>query len=790
MPSNYRVLISQPPYPESEHADWSSRGRWPAEWIAVEAQAPFVAAYRLRLSLPQAETRRVHVSADERYELYLNGERVGRGPERGEVSFWPFETYDLPLRAGENVIVARAWTLGDGSPFAQMSLRHGFLFGPDDARLADQMATGHAHWEAQLIGGYHFNHPSAAWGTGFRQDLHADEYPWGVERREGNWGPVTKLGQARFPTGASDVEPTHLLIPATLPPMLDRPWDRAVVRHVSAPKLDPKDPKTNELPVLEAESLATEVTAWNELLQGQPLTIPPHTTRRVIIDLRDYVCAYPELTVSGGASSMIRIDWQEGLFEKPHDSHKGDRAAIEGKYFTTIWNYTDGIGDTYRPDGGAHRRFSTLWWECGCYVEVVVITADDLLTIESLTFNESRYPMENQAQAEASDPTIAQIAKIGFRTLQMCSHETYMDCPFYEQLQYAGDTRLQVLATYIAAGDDRLPRQALRAFDRSRRPDGLTMSRTPSRVVQIIPPFSLWWVLMIHDFALWRGDMAFVKTLMPGLRGVLDHYIDHIKDGIVYAPIGWNFTDWVDGWPSGIPAGADRGANGIISRQLQLALQATAEIETALNEPELARRCTRLAKSLEEGIAKHFWSKQRGLYADDLEHKSFSEHLQALSVIAGATPHSVQEALLKPENVYRTTIYFTHYAFEALGRLGHTDRILERLDLWRDLLKNHLHTTIEMPEPTRSDCHAWGAHPIYHFAAHILGIQPVGVGAKHFKVAPNLGKLEWAKGGVALPTGLLGVDVQPKRLHLTVPPGVTVEAFGRRFEAGAYDLDR
>ena len=66
-----------------------------------------------------------------------------------------------------------------------------------------------------------------------------------------------------------------------------------------------------------------------------------------------------------------------------------------------------------------------------------------------------------------------------------------MDTPYCEQLQYVGDTRIQALISYAVAGDDRLARQALRAFDDSRIPEGITRSRYPSSLPQSIPTFSL-----------------------------------------------------------------------------------------------------------------------------------------------------------------------------------------------------------------------------------------------------------------------------------------------------------
>ena len=128
------------------------------------------------------------------------------------------------------------------------------------------------------------------------------------------------------------------------------------------------------------------------------------------------------------------------------------------------------------------------------------------MTLERCGFLETRYPLEMESRFRSSDPRLDAITPLALRSLQMCAHETYMDCPYYEQMMYVGDTRLEALTTYAISRDDRLPRKALVLFGLSRLPDGLTQARYPSRDVQVIPPFALWWVGMVYDYALWRSD--------------------------------------------------------------------------------------------------------------------------------------------------------------------------------------------------------------------------------------------------------------------------------------------
>ena len=114
--------------------------------------------------------------------------------------------------------------------------------------------------------------------------------------------------------------------------------------------------------------------------------------------------------------------------------------------------------------------------------------------MESLTANFTAYPFEERASFKSNDADLDKIWQISWRTARLDAHETYMDTPYYEQLQYVGDTRIQALISYSVAGDDRLARQALEAFNLSRIPEGITRSRYPSSLPQNIPTFSLLWI--------------------------------------------------------------------------------------------------------------------------------------------------------------------------------------------------------------------------------------------------------------------------------------------------------
>ncbi len=766
-----RLIINESPYSCDDFGkQWYDRGKWPSSWIGCAGvdKPPVVCAYLLTWKQAQVETIRIHVSADERYSLFLDGKRVGRGPERGDPDNWFFETYDLHLAPGKHTLAAQVWSLGDRAPVAQMSVRHGFLLSTQSEQQFDRFNTGRASWKAKHLGGYSFTDYGSFWEMGARVAIDGSAFDWGFERGEGaGWQDAQVFETAVDNVWRNESGRTRLLRPAMLPPMMDEPRQVGLVRLVAPLVSLP----THRTPVALADNLGDEQVDWQALLTaGRALAIPPRTKRRVIIDLEGYYCLYPKIVVSGGAGAVLRMGWQEALFNEPEAATKGNRDEVDGKFFVTSINRSDGMGDSFTFDGSVQRSYEPLWWCCGRYVEIVVETGDQPLTIEALRWSETRYPLTMDGSLAIDAPALEAIVPIALRALQMCSHETFMDCPWYEQLMYIGDTRLESLTTYTLTSDSRLPRKALELFAASRLESGLLQARYPSHTRSGIPPFSLWWVGMLYDYALWRGDLLFIRRMMPTARGIVDFFLNHMEsDNLIRTPAGWNFLDWAIApsgkpWTWGIPNGGDTGALcGPLHWQLSLALRNLARLETWISEPELAERASRNADRITQAALDCFWDEERGLLADDANHEHWSEHSQCLALLSGL-PEGIQgriaQGLLDQSEVTRTTIYFSHYMFEALTSINRADAIAERLGPWMQLPGLGLKTTVESPEPSRSDCHAWGAHPIYHFYASLLGIRPGSFGFTEVRIAPQLGRVTHMAGTLPHPQGEIKVELR------------------------------
>src|SRR5262249_30915774 len=202
-----------------------------------------------------------------------------------------------------------------------------------------------------------------------------------------------------------------------------------------------------------------------------------------------------------------------------------------------------------------------------------------------------------------------------------------MDTPYWERLQYIGDTRIQALVSYTVAGDDRLARQAIEAFDASRVPDGLTQSRYPSSLVQMIPTFSLMWVGMVHDFWMYRGDGEFVRGQVPGTRTALEWFLRQQRaDGLLGRISWWPFVDWGADFKDGVPPQDEDGGSAVMTLQLVEALRDGAALEQAFGDVSVAEKYENAAARAADAVAKLCWNETYGLLADTPKQKHFSQH--------------------------------------------------------------------------------------------------------------------------------------------------------------------
>jgi hypothetical protein len=720
-----------------------ARRAWRARWIRVpEAPAKEYGVYHFRRTFQLAakpERFMVHASADNRYQLFVNGRRAGWGPARGDLFHWRYETYDLApfLAAGRNAIAAVVWNFGELGPEAQITFETGFLLqggSAVDTGREWKCIRNEAYSPIEVTSGQ----VRGYWAAGPADRVDAAKYPWGWERPDyddSGWKAATVISPAAG-REAQDVHSRWMLVPRNIPMDEERPEQPLKAR----------------------------------VGQGLPATIPGGTKTTLLFDQGYLTTAYPEVTVTGGRDAVVKLWYAEALFPK------GNRDDVEGKQFV-------GHYDEFRPDGAQSRKFHPLWWRTYRYLQVDVETKGEPLTIDGLAGTFTAYPFERKAWFESDSPELTRILDVGWRTARLCAHETYMDCPYYEQLQYVGDTRVQCLVSLFNTGDARLMSNAIELIDQSRQAEGATMSRYPTRLEQFIPGFSLWWIGMVHDYWRYVDEPEFVRAMLPGVRAVLSFFESYQNEnGSLRQLPWWRYFDWVPGWPSGnAPAGAN-GSSALFDLLLLMGYGWAAEMEAALGRAASAEFYRGRAQQLRQTVQQLYWTGE--MYADTPEHKQFSQHANTLAVLAdlitGAAARDLMRRIVTAPGLAVPGLFFQFYVHQALRKVGEGDTYLERLGPWREMLAKGLTTFAEVVDrpgaPSRSDCHAWSASPNIEIFRTVLGVDSAAPGFRRVSVRPRLGKLSFAKGSVPHPRGSVEVAIERQgsgyTVSVTLPRGV------------------
>jgi len=728
---------------------------WAAYWIQVPGESTHgygVYQFRKTFTLTaKPASFKVNVSADNRYKLYVNGEFVSLGPARGDVFHWNYETIELGehLKEGKNVIAAVVWNYGDMRPEAQISYQTGFILQGNgenekiintDNSWKCRRDSSYAAKEPVLIYSYYVAGP----GETINYDKVLKEWK-SAEFDDHGWQQAQQITPG-LPKGVFGYGLGWMLMPRAIPQMELTPQRLQKIRRAEGLHLPGNFPE-----------------------QKISVTIPANSRITVLLDQGFLTNAYPVLQFSKGKNAEIVLGYAEALYvEEPNEQNwrrfrqKGNRDEVEGKRFI-------GVKDSLVSNGGAGQEFISLWWRTWRYVQLQVQTKEEALVIDDLYGLFTGYPFTLKAQFDAGDEEFNKILETGWRTARSCAMETYMDCPYYEQLQYVGDTRIQCLVSLYNSGDDRLTRNALTQLDNSRMAEGVTMSRYPTANAQEIPPFSLWWIGMLHDYWMYRNDQAFVKSKLPGMRQVLWFFSKYQQpDGRLKNLPYWNFTDWcgTKGWNAGVaPIGKD-GSSAALDLQLLWAYQIAAEFEINLGMQEYAKQYMMAAATLKNSIQKDYWDAAKKLFADTRDKDVFSQHTNSLAILTGMVRGTesadLARKIMSDTSLTQATIYFKYYVHLALTKAGFGDGYLDWLEVWKHNLAMGMSTWAEISDVnnTRSDCHAWGASPNIELYRIVLGIDSDAPGFQKIKIIPHLGRLSHASGKIPHPNGEISVSYE------------------------------
>ena len=497
----------------------------------------------------------------------------------------------------------------------------------------------------------------------------------------------------------------------------------------------------------------------------------------LLFDLGEESTGLLDLEFTAPAGTLLKISWGEHLEALRTRSHIGNRT------FQSTYVCKEG----YQHFIHYFNRLGLRYLELHVYpAEERLDVSGDIPTAEAqgqaktaeiiwhyAGIRPLMYPVAELGGFSCKDALHQKIYDTAVRTLWLCMHEHYEDCPWREQALYSMDSLNQTLCGYYCFGEWEFARGSLRILGESMEEDGFLQIAPPGSMDITIPYFSFQWVLALRDYLYFTKDRQFVEEMWIYVERLVHKRLETLEDGLLPVPLGekyWHFYEWSDGLDGlveqgckGLPADAPRRVDAPFQLTFILMLQAVCDMAGLLQKEELQQQLKETIGQMQAATHILFFSKERDAYltyADErdgqwyLREEAPKELVQAWAVLAGIVPLEKEAPLLETlaKNRYQgATLSMLRFKYEAL--LTRPEQYAEVVfdDIaarWGRMLYQGA-TSFWETEEGASDfghagslCHGWSAMPVYFYYAYGAGIHLTKEGMKRFPITYRTGLYE------------------------------------------------
>lgn len=759
---------------------------WCQQWNGEDKETPRVVYFRRKVSVSnQIKSANIRISADSRYKLYVNGRLVEVGPSKGDQQVWFCDSLNLVsyLKEGENILAVKVLRYPeDKNRGAHSVIRTATpgLFLTGEIVLADGESisvSADEKWQYYVDRGIRI--------------LAEEEQFSPLYSHERVTGDKILAGWMLESYDASEWECAKPYIRLDVPGSIS-PGN---LNKRTIPYMYRKT--RNFAGVINKKKSMHHEEHWNSFLQGQQeLQIPEESEEIIEIDAGEEMTGYLHLLMAGGEKAKIEILQAESYI---YDELCGPAQVPLKKDRMDFKNgHLEGYTDEYEAGGfgtdEVPEEYETFWFRTFRFLQLRITTKEESVKLKAFYYEETGYPLEVKTQVETSDASLKKIWEISERTLRRCMHETYEDCPYYEQLQYAMDSRTQILYTYAVSSDDRLARKCMDDFRRAQRYDGLLNCSYPNCNVNVIPGFSIYYIFMVYDHMMYFGDKNLVEDHLPTIERILgffgqhlteDGYVDKVGGILMNTPF-WSFIDWAEAWnpTTGMPPAGLEGALTMESLLYIMGLRHAAALSEYVGRTDMAKQYLTRAEQVCCAV-RTYCIGENGMIQDGPGIDEYSQHCQVFAVLAGVIDRNKgKENLLRTikekEKYAQCTVAMRFYLFRALEQTDLYEYTEQYWDAWRTMLANNCTTCVESESYARSECHAWGSLALYELPSVTLGVRPAAPGYQKIRIRPVAGYMSSASGIVSTPVGEVKVSwnkMEKNQMHLTyeAPEGIQIE---------------
>jgi len=825
-----------------------SEVRWRGHWIWVPEEritpggfissghpAPAKAAHGLfrktfeLAHVPQRVPSRI--TADSRYALFVNGQEVSRGPIRSQPRRMYYDLVDLApyLKTGSNIIAIYVTYYGSPKAF-WMPASANVMLGKTGV-LVFEADLGEAGW---LVSDPTWKaHKSEAWtelqtGEG---DVIAGGIPvelfdarlfspgWQHQDFDDTaWGTAQVIPAIHIGGYARTQPPTD-----PYGPLYPRP-----IAHLAGELQTPASARVEWLsvpadvnlssPIKRIEALYNAPIARTQsVVDANAITVKTAAgqTARVVIDMGRIVSGMVQFEVVAPAGTVLDFAYKEDPITGPANfisSQSGTRYIARGSAADSPEHFEVFDSNGFR------------------YAYVLVHDAAGSIQLNHFAVQERLYPWQAGASFECNDAYLNKLYQACIRTVQLNSHDAFMDCPTREQRAWVGDSVVHQMVHLATNADWRLAWHYL-TLSNSPRPDGIMPMSVVGEIESgggvTIPDWSLHWVHGVYNLYRFAGDTDAVKAFMPTIERVLRWYVPYqTSAGVLKDVVEWNLIDWA--------SVSNEDTSAVITAIWARGLHEFAEMAAWLEERASQRWAEGIYAKVQAGF-EAFWDEARGTYIDHIKNGApqpeVSQLAGALAICAELAPRErwaqiidtitdesklvvrswsggdgeyVAEKMAKtfqgiyePDWGVHTEIviaqpFMSYVVHDAVAQAGLAERLPQLFQRWAQFFEGGYDTI--------GECWGWGTHvhgwscaPARDLMFYVLGVMPAEPGYTVVRIAPRLGSITHAEATVPTPNGLVHLEISPERLRIESPVPVQLVLDGqaaRRLSAGVHEVLR
>ncbi len=359
---------------------------------------------------------------------------------------------------------------------------------------------------------------------------------------------------------------------------------------------------------------------------------------------------------------------------------------------------------------------------------------------------------------KSSDERLNKIWEVGAYTVHLNMQDYLWDAIKRDRLVWVGDLHPEVATVNTVFGYNEVVPKSL----------DLARESTPLPGWMCgISTYSMWWIVLHHDWYMAHGDLAYLEKQKPYLQGLVKQILSKVNDGREQMD-GTRFLDW--------PSSEDSLAvHAGLQAMTILALENAAKISGYLADGQTKKLC-------EDALVK--------MRKVTPEHNNSKQAAALMSLVGLMDSEKAYQEVLKVGGAERFSTFYGYYMLEAMAKAGEYSQAMDIIDtywgamldlgattFWEDFNMEWIDNASRIDELVPSGkvdihgdfgaycylghrhsfAHGWASGPTAWLSEHVLGIKVAEPGGKVYTVRPHLGELSFAEGTFPTPYGVIRV---------------------------------